>query len=64
LLPKWVSSAWWPLLHDGRDYVHGVKLLVEYRKPVNLFQKGSCGNNMFSNEKFASNVVVLQIDCR
>jgi hypothetical protein len=64
LAPKWVSSAWWPLLYDGMGFVRGVKLLVEYKNPRNFFIKSSCGNNVFSEAQFASNVVLLLIDCR
>jgi hypothetical protein len=64
MIPKWVSSAWWPLLHDGLNYVSGVKLLVEYRNPKNFFIKSPCGNDMFSAAQFASNVVILRLDFR
>jgi hypothetical protein len=64
LLPKWCSAAYWPILHDGREYTRGVELLLEYHKPVHFFKRGVHGNNVFSGDQFASNVVILLVDYR
>jgi hypothetical protein len=64
LLPKWCSASFWPILHDGRDYVEGIELLLEYHKPVHFFQRGIYGNDVFSSDQFASNVIILLVDFR
>jgi hypothetical protein len=64
VVPKWCSAAYWPMLHNGHDYVQGIRLLIEYHKPVHFFRKGLHGNDVFSCNRFASNVLILLVDFR
>ena len=60
--PKWKSAAFWPFLKQADVWVPGVKLLYEYANPVNFFEKGPFGNEVFSKARFGSNVLILGID--
>jgi hypothetical protein len=61
-IPRWMSAAYWPLIHNGTVWAEGVHLLVEYKNPCNFFKKGPYGNNVFSENRFDSNVLVLKVD--
>ena len=62
VVPKWQSAAFWPLIWDGKNWLAGITLLLEYVKPTNFFQRGPFGNNVFSEQMFNSNVLVLKVD--
>jgi hypothetical protein len=62
IFPKWVSSAFWPVLYPGGSLLSGWKLLYEYRKPKWFFQRGEFANTMFTEEQFSGNVLVLSFN--
>jgi hypothetical protein len=62
IIPKWCSSYFWPMVHDGRHWAQGIQLIQEYCKPKQFFQDGSHGNAVFSTGTFHSNVLVLKVD--
>ena len=63
IIPKWTSAPFWPLLYQEGRLMEGFTLLYEYRRPKNFFKKGLFANDMFSENSFASNVLVLKVNC-
>ena len=61
IVPKWYSAAYWPLLRNGDNWVDGVSCLLEYVRPTQFFTRPIVGNNVFSENIFLSNVLVLGI---
>ena len=59
---KWQSAIFWPILHDGVTWRAGITLLLEFVKPTNFFIKAPGGNDVFNENKFLSNVLVLMVD--
>jgi hypothetical protein len=59
VIPKWLSAVFWPVILCGEGWSPGLELLYEYQNPVNFFTKAKCGNDVFSEKKFASNVLIL-----
>ena len=62
ILPKWSTAIFWPMIHTGKDWVPGISLIMEYKKPTNFFVKCQYGNDMFTEKPFSGNVVVLKVD--
>ena len=63
IIPKWTSAPFWPLLYQEGRLMEGFTLLYEYRRPKNFFKKWLFANAMFSENSFASNVLVLKVNC-
>ena len=64
VIPKWMSSAYWPIIHDVEQYAWGIQLVSEYKNPKQFVTACQFGNNIFTEGQFASNVVVLAVDFR
>jgi hypothetical protein len=62
VIPKWRSSYFLPEICNNPVWMTGITVINKYCKPKNFFHKGPYGNNVFSNQQFASNVLVLKID--
>ena len=62
IVPKWQSAIFWPIIHDGSEWRNGISLLLEYVKPKNFFIKAAGGNNLFNENAFTSNVLVLNVN--
>ena len=62
VVPRWQSSSFWPLLHNGTNWSTGLKLIQEYANPSNFFVKGPFGNEVFTGSRFASNVLVFKLN--
>jgi hypothetical protein len=63
IFPKWVSSAFWPLLYPDGNLRMGWNLVYEYKKLKQFFQRGQFANLMFSEESFSGSVLVLSFNC-
>jgi len=61
VFPKWVSAAFWPLIHTGSTYIPIVKDFLEYANPRNFFIPGTCKKSVFANETFKGAVVVVRL---
>jgi hypothetical protein len=62
IIPKWKSAFFWPTLHNGTRWTDGIELLMEYKNPVNFFQRGPFGNDTFTEKRFSGNVIILLVD--
>ena len=62
IVPRWESATFWPLLWDGCKWSDGLHLLIEYKRPNNLFERSPFGNSVFCEEQFTSNVLVFEIN--
>jgi hypothetical protein len=61
LVPRWQTAVYWPMLHDGASWAPGVSLLLEYQKPKKFFIPAPGGNDVFNENQFLSNMLVLMI---
>jgi hypothetical protein len=61
VIPKWKSAAYWPLLRTGNNWADGISCEMEYARPKQFFTRAPVGNNLFSENTFLSNVLVLKI---
>jgi hypothetical protein len=64
IVPRWCASFFWPILHNGQSWEPGIQLIQEYCRPKRFFKAGAHGNNVFSENAFQSNVLVLKINYR
>jgi hypothetical protein len=64
VVPRWQTSSYWPLIHNGEQWNPGISLLLEYNHPKQLFKPSPVGNQIFSEKSFQSNVIILGIDYR
>jgi hypothetical protein len=62
IIPKWVSSAFWPSICPGGVWKPGVTQLFEFQNPINFFKSCKYGNGVFSEARFSSNVLMLKLD--
>jgi hypothetical protein len=62
VIPKWESSAFWPMLCPGGLWKTGITQLYEFKNPVNFFTSCQYGNGVFSEARFSSNVLMLRLD--
>ena len=62
IVPKWISAPYWPMIKTADGWAQGIKLLFEYGKPERFFCRGPYGNSVFTEAKFSSNVLVLQLN--
>jgi hypothetical protein len=62
VVPKWTSSAFWPMLCPGGAWKSGISVLYEYRTPTDFFKRGAYGNGVFTEARFSSNVLILKLD--
>ena len=63
IIPKWTSAPFWPLLYREGRLAAGFTLLTEFQKPRRFFKQGLFANNMFTEQSFGSNVLVIKVDC-
>jgi hypothetical protein len=61
IIPRWQSSVFWPLLHNGESWSFGISVLLEYKNPKNFFKRGPYGNEVFTENNFQSNVLILKL---
>jgi hypothetical protein len=61
-VPRWHSAAYWPILHNGSDWIPGIEVITEYRKPKDFFVRCQFGNDLFTEKPFQGNIVVLSIN--
>ena len=62
VVPRWQTAMFWPIVHNGKTWQNGIELLLEYKNPKEFFQKGPFGNDVFSEKKFQSNVLILGVN--
>jgi hypothetical protein len=62
IAPKWETAMFWPILKHSDGWAPGIHLLYEYQNPKNFFNRGPFGNSVFTEARFASNVVVLGLN--
>jgi hypothetical protein len=62
IIPKWQSSVFWPLIMLKSGWAPGISLKYEYKNPGNFFARGPFGNSCFSEARFSSNVLVLELN--
>ena len=62
VVPRWQTSCYWPLLHNGLSWIPCVKLVLEYSHPKNFFSPAPGGNKIFTELTFQSNIIVLAVD--
>ena len=62
VVPRWQTSSYWPLLHNGSSWVKGISLLLEYSHPKKFFKPAPWGNQMFSELPFKSNIIILGLN--
>jgi hypothetical protein len=62
IIPKWKSALFWPFIATEDGWAQGISLLYEYENPCNFFLRGPFGNSVFTEGKFAGNVLVLKLD--
>ena len=61
IVPGWCSAAWWPRLHNGRDWVALVKDSALLPKDPRTFVAGSCPYNLFGGKTFYCDVYALRV---
>ena len=62
IAPKWPSAPFWSFLYDGTNLRAGVRLLLEYKNPVNFVKRGLFSNEVFSEMRCSSKVLALGTD--
>ena len=63
VVPKWHSSAFWPLLFkQNLDYVSYVRDVLEFHESERIFVAGNNVNSLFANGNFHGKVIAVRLD--
>jgi hypothetical protein len=64
VIPVWRSAAFWPFVHDGSSWKYEIFKILEYRRPTGFFRAGPDSNDVFTENSFNGDVLVLGFNFR
>ena len=62
IVPKWYSAIYWPVIKDLLNQGKYLQILYEYKNPKGFFKSCLFGNDIFTEGRFQSNVLVIKIN--
>lgn len=64
VVPKWESSAFWPILFPQGHPAWYVKFVLEYPSDKKVFEQGNNKNSLIGSKHMKSSALVLVLDSR